>query len=75
MSESNLYDGITNTVQVLSDEVKMCEHCSESVGGEDVAKSINHYINDHGYKLIHVGQQTGVGQDGSFQMTTALLGK
>jgi hypothetical protein len=54
-----------------------CTHCSEQIGGEDrFAESINHYIQAHGYKLLHVGQQTTPDYDGKPRhATAAVLGR
>jgi hypothetical protein len=43
--------------------------------GDDLAEEINHYLT-HGYKLLHVGQQTADGPDGkAWHSTIAVMGK
>jgi len=43
---------------------------------EDVGAQINHYLEVHGYELLHVGQQTGRDQAGHpWQMTVAVVRK
>ncbi len=51
MKTENVYAGITHTVQISSDVIKTCNLCSHKIGGENVANSINHYMDKHGYKL------------------------
>lgn len=67
---------VKRTTEVSSNISGGCEHCGHGVGGEDkVADSINHYIEKHGYRLLHVGTQSNVGQDGKpYHTTVAVLG-
>jgi hypothetical protein len=52
------------------------EHCDFRIGLDNFAESINHYINDHGYKILHVGQESSWDSEGSpWQSTVAVLGK
>lgn len=81
MTEQHYYEGIQHVVTISSAIGTSCEHCSESVGGWgesgilDLAKSINHYIEEHDYKLLHVGTETGTGPDGdTWHSTVAFLG-
>ena len=77
MKTESYYEGINHVISIHSDEGKSCEHCSDfRIDLDTVAESVNHYIKDHGYKLLHVGQQTGSGSDGRpFQMTVAIVGR
>ena len=50
------------------------KHCSSQVGWENLAESINHYITEHGYRLLHVGQQTEPASEGLWHSTVAVLG-
>ena len=75
MTTQNYYEDVKHVVHVSSDEGKSCEHCDFRFGS-DIAESINHYIDDHSYKLLHVGQETSRDNMGNpFQITVALLGK
>jgi hypothetical protein len=70
---------VKHTVEVSSDIGRRCEHCDQSVGyetsGTDLSKSINHYIEAHGYRLLHVGTRTTTGSDGHpWNVTVAILG-
>ncbi|MFA5907297.1 MAG: hypothetical protein WC815_00815 [Vicinamibacterales bacterium] len=66
------------TTMLSTDVGRGCEHCGESVGfndSGDLAPSINHYIEQHGYSLLHVGQQSSNGNDGKpYHHTVAVLG-
>ncbi len=74
MTPQNRYEGISHVVQLNSDYGKPCEHCSFPIGS-DLSAFINHYINEHGYKLLHVGQETARAEGNLFQLTVALVGK
>ena len=67
---------VKQTVQVSSHITKGCEECDKGFGPEsEVAEQINHYLN-HGYKLLHIGQETSEGIGGKiWQNTIAILGK
>ena len=53
-----------------------CEHCGTPVGLEHFAKSVNHYIEQHGYTLLHVGTETSHDMRGELcHSTVAVLGK
>jgi len=53
---------------------KMCTFAAPHLG--DVPLMVNHYLQVHGFELLHVGQQTERGgDDGSpFHTTVAVLG-
>jgi hypothetical protein len=67
------------TTLISSNIGRGCEHCGEFLGsvGEntDVSESVNHYVEKHGYKLLHVGAETTHGSDGKpWHTTIAILG-
>lgn len=65
-----------HVVHITTDVSKGCEHCHFTIGSDRLAESINHYISEHGYKLLHVGQETTSDQDGKpWHTTAAVLGK
>ena len=70
MVPKNVYKEIKHVVQIDTHSETNCKHCSIKVGGTDLSLSINHYIETHGYKLLHIGQETGE----ALQMTVAYLG-
>ena len=66
------------TTTVSSNIGRGCEHCGEWVGADDsgdIGASINHYIGQHGYRLLHVGSQTSHDAEGKpWHSTVAILG-
>ncbi len=76
MATENAYKGIKHVVYISTDIGTGCEHCRASIGLERYAESINHYIEQHGYRLLHVGQETGHDSDGKpWHKTVAVVGK
>ena len=77
------YTHLLKTVQLSSAIGKACEECLPKdspdyldSAPDDVGAQINHYLEVHGYELIHVGQQTGRDQAGHpWQTTVAVVGK
>ena len=63
------------TTDVSSNIYRGCEHCGAKIGGDSVTEGINHYIEEHGYQLLHVGTQTSHAADGQpWHSTVAVLG-
>lgn len=76
MSNQTAYTGINHVVHISTNIGTSCEHCSESIGLDRYAESINHYINKHGYKLLHVGQETLHADNGGlWHSSVAVVGK
>lgn len=75
MTTQNYYEDVKHVVQISTDTMTGCEHCNEKIGHERFAESINHYIEQHGYKLLHVGTETTHGDEGPWHSTVAILGK
>jgi hypothetical protein len=50
-----------------------CEHCDFYVDPENFADSVNHYVSDHGYSIIYIGQESIPGE-GAYHTTVAILG-
>jgi hypothetical protein len=63
-------------VRVSSNVIEKCAHCGEVIGGDVFFDaSINHYMNAHGYKLLHVGAETTTDRDDrTWHTTVAILG-
>jgi hypothetical protein len=73
---TSLYEGIKTIIRLDTTSSMKCEHCSEWVGGVDFSESVTHYIQEHGYKLLHVGSETiDDGDGGPWHMTVVVLGK
>ena len=71
-----LHEGISHVVHLSTNIGKGCEHCGTFIDSEDLAKSINHYITTHGYRLLHTGSETIHGSDGKpWHTTVAIVGK
>lgn len=66
------------TTYISSDIGRGCEHCDHAIGALDtgnMADSINHYIQVHGYRLLHVGTETTHDSNGKpWHTTVAILG-
>ncbi|MEW8052076.1 MAG: hypothetical protein AB2809_17085 [Candidatus Thiodiazotropha sp.] len=47
-------------VKVSTDEMKACPvaGCAVQIGAESFELSVNHLLEHHNYKLLHVGQET-----------------
>lgn len=53
-----------------------CKECDMFIDGtNDFDGGVNHYIQEHGYKLLHVGTETSHGDEGYWSSTVAVLGK
>ena len=77
MTTQNYYEGVQHVVFISTDITTGCEHCNERIGGtERFGGSINHYIEQHGYKLLHVGSETIRDFAGTpWHTTIAVVGK
>jgi len=75
MNTDNYYKDVTHVVSISTDIKINCEHCNTMVGGENFADSINHYIENHGYKILHIGTETSHKDENLWHDTVALLGK
>lgn len=76
MTTGNNYRGINHIVHISTDVSTGCEHCHFSIGGGlRFAESINHYIEQHGYKLLHVGAETTGDSSAPWHTTVAVVGK
>lgn len=76
MKPGHYFEGIQNVVHVNNSVGESCKHCREFIGPDMFANSFNHYINSHGYRLLHVGTETSHDMDGKpWHSTVAVLGK
>lgn len=69
---------MTEHIVHISTDVSMgCEHCHFNIGGpNNLAESVNHYVEKHGYKILHIGTETISGpRDEAWHTTVAVLGK
>ena len=67
---------IKHTVHISTNVATGCEHCTAIFDGDDFANAVNHYIEKHGYTLIHVGTETEHDSEGRpCHSTVAVIGK
>jgi hypothetical protein len=76
MSEENHYAGIDHVIKLSTNISTVCKECDRSIDPDDFPESVNHYIQKHGYKLLHIGAETCTNVDGKpWNSTIAILGK
>jgi hypothetical protein len=75
MASQSIYDGIKHVVQVHKNIDTDCEHCSYKADNESFTESINHYISEHKYKLLHIGAETLAFSGTTKYYSVAFLGK
>jgi len=75
MSTRNYYEGIKHVVHIHTNYPTNCEHCSASFEANRFAESMNHYVEQHGYKLLHVGSETANFEGNHWYFSVATLGK
>lgn len=65
-----------NEIKVISTSIhELCKHgCTLPYGGEFFESNVNHYIQYHGYKILHIGQESTPDDEGkSYHSTIAVL--
>jgi hypothetical protein len=66
---------VKRTVRLASDEGRSCDHCTFRGQPHELDTQINHYIERHGYRLLHLGTETTAGDRGeAFHRVVAVLG-
>ncbi len=76
MPKTSEYERIKHVVHLSTHESIGCPHegCRPKLG-DDFDGWVNHFINDHGYVLLHVGSEACRGDDGKlWNGTVAVLG-
>ncbi|HDY7982788.1 hypothetical protein [Vibrio vulnificus] len=66
----------TKKIKVVSTSIySSCPHgCTLPYNGDDFEANVNHYIEQHGYKLLHVGQESTTDNEGKpYHSTVAVL--
>jgi hypothetical protein len=75
MAKAN-YFGVGHVVYISTNIGKGCEHCSTPIRHDEFDRLVNHYIEQHGYKLLHVGAETSHDNEGKpWHSTVAVVGK
>jgi hypothetical protein len=69
--------GVQHVVHISTNIGTGCEVCHNfRIGLDDLAKSVNHYIEKHGYKVFHLGSETSHDSEGHpWHSTVAVLGE
>jgi hypothetical protein len=75
MSTTNYYEGIKHVVRIVSIGTTKCNQCNASFGEGAFAAAMNHYIEKHGYKILHVGSETYQDFGETQHYSVAILGK
>ncbi len=75
MAPVSYYEGIKQVIYLSTGENSACQIC-EGSGQMNFEEAINHYIQEHGFRLLHVGTQTShAGRGDLWNDTVATLGK
>jgi hypothetical protein len=77
---SSLYDEIEHVVKLSTNRGGHCKHCDFKLHSfadvDNLADAINHYIAEHGYRLLHVGTETDRDDEElTWHSTVAVLGR
>jgi len=73
MTQQNYYENINHVISFTSENVSSCELCGAS---NNFQETLNHYISQHGYKLLHVGTQSSLHSNGNLvHDVVVVLGK
>jgi hypothetical protein len=70
----SIYSEIDGIVHISTTLSTGCKHCHTTIGGDRFEESVNHYIHEHDYKLLHVGQEASHADGGLWYSTVAVLG-
>lgn len=72
-------ESVTRIQQLFSDVVGACPVCDDLSHPNDdewLQEQTNHLIQEHGWKVLHVGQESTTDRDGNLcQRTTVVLGE
>lgn len=63
-------------IKVVSTSIgEHCKHgCKLPYNGESFEANVNHYLKEHKYKLLHIGQETSSDSDGKpYHSSVAVL--
>jgi hypothetical protein len=69
---------VADVIHISSNVIKQCPHCAgfNFKDPPDIGERATHFIEQHNYKLLHVGQETINDSDGHpWQTTVAVVGK
>jgi hypothetical protein len=71
------YDEISHVMHITSGAGASCEHCDALFESTRFSQAVNHYIADHGYRVLHVGSESAAAGAAGEPIinTVAVLGK
>ena len=70
----SLYEGIKEVSVTDTDTYQACPHCgSANFGASEFEKGLNHLLQAHKGRLLHVGQETGYDASGELQFKTVAV--
>jgi len=79
MTSQKNFEDIKHIIHITSRYEPSCEFCGERYNREklyNIDHAVNHYIEKHGYKLLHLGPETNIDKKGNFlNCTVAVVGK
>jgi len=74
MTTKNPYAGIEHVEYLSTDLGRSCSQCSKFLSADNFQENVNHLIEKHGYKLLHVGSESSHSDAGIWNATVAVLG-
>lgn len=75
MTKARIED-VQHVVHISTDSPMACRLCAGASGGIwQFEKTVNPYIEAHGYRLLHVGLESILGSEGLYHHTVAVVGK
>jgi len=75
MPTGTQYKGIKHVVCIRTNLETNCEHCDMKFDYHQFTEAINHYIEQHGYKLLYIGSETQYIEKAIHSFSVAFLGK
>jgi len=60
------------TIYISTGITQSCQVCRDDIAYQDIAEQINHYL-EHGYKVLHIGEETFESDKGLEHRTIAVL--
>lgn len=76
MTNESVRVGISHAVHISTNTATGCKHCRFSIDGKRFEESVNHYVEEHGYKVLHIVTETDrdfLGQSRRYSL--AVVGK
>jgi hypothetical protein len=72
MTSTKSIEDIKHIIHISTRFSQHCEHC-DKFGSMSSDLAVNHYIENHGYKLLHIGAETQQNEAGDFFNCTAFV--